>query len=107
MDKQIALILAGATLALEFGGYLMVSNMGEFDLDKDIKTDAARVERLETDDSKGPGLLAVLWDKATTSLETSRNVYLSEFFPPTPEGWVLRKQTMTKSWISPSITNLI
>jgi hypothetical protein len=91
MDKQIAMILAGATLALGFGGYLMASNMGEYDLDKDIKSDAARVERLETDDGKGPGLLAALWDKANTSLETSRNVYLGEFFPPTPEGWVLKK----------------
>ena len=93
MDRQIAFILAGATLALGFGGYLMYSSMGEYDLDKSAKKEQARVERLASADTdeKGPGLFAALLDKATTKLETSRNVYQGEYFPPTPDGWVLKK----------------
>lgn len=93
MDRQIAFILAGATLALGFGGYLMTSNMGEYDLDKSAKTDAARIERLEAkaDDKKGLGLFAALLEKANVKMETARNVYLGEHFPETPDGWVLKK----------------
>ena len=89
MDRQIAFILAGATLMLGFGGYLMTSSMGEYDLDKSAKTEKARVERLsEPKDDKGPGLFAALMNKASVKLETARNVYQGEHFPPTPDGWV-------------------
>ncbi|WGI21576.1 hypothetical protein [Amylibacter sp. IMCC11727] len=92
MDRQIAFILAGATLMLGFGGYLMTSSMGEYDLDKSAKTEKARVERLsEPEENKGPGLFAALMEKASVKLETARNVYQGEHFPPTPEGWVLKK----------------
>lgn len=93
MDRQIAFILAGATLMLGFGGYLMTESMGEYDLDKSAKNDAARVERLEAkaDDNKGPGLFAALLEKANVKMETARNVYLGEHFPETPDGWVLKK----------------
>jgi hypothetical protein len=93
MDRQIAFVLAGATLALGFGGYLMTANMGEYDLDKSAKNDAARLERLDesANGKKGPGLFAALLDKAAVKMETARNVYLGEHFPEIPDGWFLRK----------------
>lgn len=91
MDRQIAFILAGATPALGFGGYLMNASTGEYDLNKSAKNETARVERLEKDDDKGQGLFAALLEKANVKMETARNVYLGEHFPETPDGWVLKK----------------
>jgi len=91
MGKQIAVILAGATLALGFGGYLLSGSMGAYDLDKSAKDVAARIERLETEKTENTGILSSLLDSYETKMETARKTFQGEYFPPTPKGWVIKK----------------